>query len=346
MTRQGVSFYNPPAAPGFVYRLFDLWSPPRAADVPPGQVVSRQQDPSMRALATFSSEREPSVLSDYLLIHGIASQLRVGKDGWVLWIRNEDQIDRAKQLLEEFQADPNHTRYGAATRDARLLRRKEEAENRAATKRIVDLRTQGPWVLPVRSTPVCWVLIVLSVFVSFQTGLGKRDASMQFWAMSSYRVDGGSVLYPIAMRDITSGQVWRLITPIFLHFGLLHLVFNMSWMLDLGRLVEARRGSWRFGLLVLIGAVISNVAQYQISGPTFGGMSGVISALFGYVWMRGRWDESLSWTLSPNTVLFFLGWLALCLTGLVGPVANAAHFVGLGVGMFLGTMAQYRPRWI
>ena len=76
----------------------------------------------MRELATFSSEGEPRLFSDYLLTQGIASQLREGKDGWVLWIRDEDQLDPARRLLGEFQADPTHDRYGLAAREARAIR--------------------------------------------------------------------------------------------------------------------------------------------------------------------------------------------------------------------------------
>ena len=105
-------------------------------------------------------------------------------------------------------------------------------------------------------------------------------------------------------KDICAGQVWRLITPAFMHGGWLHILFNMMWMVDLGRRIEPIKGSARFIGLVLGIAVISNVAQaswYAISpwevetgnGPAhfeyFLGMSGVVSGLFGYAWMCGRY---------------------------------------------------------
>ena len=51
------------------------------------------------------------------------------------------------------------------------------------------------------------------------------------------------------MPSIQAGQVWRLVTPVFLHADLgsnpLHLLFNMLMLFDLGTLVERRLGSWR-----------------------------------------------------------------------------------------------------
>jgi GlpG protein len=133
---------------------------------------------------------------------------------------------------------------------------------------------------------------------------------------------------------IARGQVWRVVTPIFIHYGPLHLIFNMFWLLDLGAMIETRRGSLFLLLLVLITAAVSNVAQYYLGdwgvrNPAFGGMSGVNYALFGYAWLKGKFQPHLGVGVSPQTVTIMLFWLVLCMTGLVGAVANVAHLVGL-----------------
>jgi membrane associated rhomboid family serine protease len=147
-----------------------------------------------------------------------------------------------------------------------------------------------------------------------------------------------------AFGPIKRGEVWRLVTPIFLHFGVMHLLFNMWMLWDLGRLVEGRRGSLRFFFLVLLIAVASNFAQFYITSlydgryafNIFGGMSGVLFGLLGYAWMKSRYEPGADIYVHPNTVLFMMIWLVVCALGLIGHVANWAHSVGLAMGMAIG----------
>jgi GlpG protein len=80
-------------------------------------------------------------------------------------------------------------------------------------------------------------------------------------------------------------------------------------------------------------AVVSNLAQYYASGPVFGGLSGIGYGLFGYLWIKSRFDPAAGMQIPPNLVLFFLIWLVVCALGWFGSVANTAHFVGLLAGI-------------
>jgi GlpG protein len=110
---------------------------------------------------------------------------------------------------------------------------------------------------------------------------------------------------------------------------------------EFGSQIETRLGSWRMALLVLAVALVSNVGQAYFSGPWFGGMSGVVYGLFGYAWFKSRLQPELGIFVHPNTVTLLLLWLVLCMTGLMGNVANWAH----GLGLATGVVIAYAPIW-
>jgi len=140
---------------------------------------------------------------------------------------------------------------------------------------------------------------------------------------------------------LASGQLWRLLSPAFLHFGWMHLIFNMLWLWYFGRQVEARRGSRRMLTLLLFAGLGANLAQYATGTVLFGGMSGVDFALLAYVWLMS-WRAPRSGFFVPQMlVVFMLGWLVFAMTDMAamvgfGNVANEAHLGGLVVGLALG----------
>ncbi|MEO6035113.1 MAG: rhomboid family intramembrane serine protease, partial [Verrucomicrobiota bacterium] len=171
--------------------------------------------------------------------------------------------------------------------------------------------------------------------------------------ITQWKVNGGYVEWIKGLPEIFHGQVWRLFTPMFIHFGFVHIFFNMLWLRDLGSMIESRESSSRLIFLVLLAAGGSNFAQYAITipafpalsggSPSFGGMSGVIYGLLGYIWVRGKLDPASGLILQKFTVTMMLAWLVLCMTGLLGSIANLAHFFGLLIGMGCGFVAsQFR----
>ena len=106
----------------------------------------------------------------------------------------------------------------------------------------------------------------------------------------------------------------------------------MIWLYQLGVTIETVENSKKLLLLVLVVGALSNTAEYVVSPRTFGGMSGVIYGLLGYIWGKGRWEMGSPYHIDKGTFGFMMVWLVLCFFGIFGPVANFAHLGGLVAG--------------
>jgi GlpG protein len=302
----------------------------------------------MRQLATLPSADKARTLADHLLTLKIDTRLEQQPDGWAVWVCDEDHLPRARQELEEFTRNPSDPRYAAAPQVADSLRQRKRREEHDYQRR--QERFHRRMSGPVSAQRWTVGLIVVCVLVSLLSNGGHDRKIVEALSISPYRfVAENRIAWP-ELQPIVEGQVWRLVTPIFLHFGIWHLLFNMLMLYDLGGAIERRRrGPLRYLLLVLILAVISNLVEYYLGhpvkdggelrwqpSPTFGGMSGVVYGLFGYIWMKARFQPELGFRIHPSTVTYLIAWFFLCMTGLVGPIANGAHVGGLLAGMLIG----------
>jgi GlpG protein len=283
----------------------------------------------MRQAGTIATKQDAERFANYLLSLGITSKVDPAGDAWAIWIHDENELSRSRQELEQFEREPQDPRYQEAEHAAKVARREAAEKLRQARKNYVDMRNE--WASPWRRRPVTVALIAASVLLHVHV----------FGDLESYlyisNVKG-------SMPEVASGQIWRLVTPIFIHVNLLHLVFNMYMLYDLGTLIERRLGSLAFALLVVAIAIPSNYAQFAAVGPNFGGMSGVVYGLFGYAWVRGRLDPTSGLYLHPNVVFWLMAWFAFCLVARDLNVANYAHGGGLVVGGTLGYLATLMPR--
>ena len=187
--------------------------------------------------------------------------------------------------------------------------------------------------------PVVTCLILLS-------GLGALVVGTHWMAYFTFLgvVDN----HFISLADtFASGEVWRLVTPAFLHSGIFHVLFNCLWMWELGRRLEFLTGRWHFLLFFIITAIAANASEFIWSGhANFGGMSGVVYALVGFIAVRQRIAPHPLVAVPSALIGFMLFWLVLCMTGVVdyfiaGSVANAAHVGGLMAGVVYALLTKH-----
>ena len=185
----------------------------------------------------------------------------------------------------------------------------------------------------VKIAPVTAMFVLISIVVAVVTQLGT--------AFTEPLQIADLIHYPRSWHwELSPEYLIRLFTPMFLHFSLGHIVFNMIGLWYLGLLLEHRIGHGLMFALVMTISLISNIAQLVISGPLFGGFSGVVYGLLGFACVYQYWVKPLG---IPKGLFVFAGvWLLLGLVDaftIIGIyVANTAHISGLIAGMLLAVL--------
>ncbi|WP_371187962.1 rhomboid family intramembrane serine protease GlpG [Thalassotalea maritima] len=273
----------------------------------------------MQPFVHIANKSVAQVFQSYLAQIGIDSRLRPAiddhgqRDGYTLFCA-EQHVEQAREEFRQFVSNPSAARY------------QQSAWNSGAS---FDLHSTGflktlkhsfisqAGPLSISVFILCWV-VFMATFVFIGAPV------FEFLKFNQY----GDV-------SQTLSEPWRLITPALFHFSLLHIAFNTMWWWYLGGQIERKFGSLCLLSLFAFSALASNTGQFLVSGEYFGGLSGVVYAVFGFVWIYGYLNPDRGIELSRPIIGFMLFWLVLGFTGLLPlNVANTAHLLGLisGIG--------------
>ena len=255
-------------------------------------------------------------LSGLLHQHGVMHRIFEEGGRQIVSVGRQDQAQQVQDLYQAWRAG-----------DVRIELTRHASQD-----------TTIPMGAVLLNTPVTFVLILLSIG-GFLMYLYTPMNWLNALSFSSSQVSDNQGLF-----QAIDGQYWRLITPAFLHFGWLHIVFNCLWLWDLGRRVEQVMGHLNMFMLFLVIALVSNASQFEFGGGgLFGGMSGVVYGLLGFSWIAPQLQPA--WPIQPPKaiMIFMVGWLVVCMSGMVevlgfGAIANAAHLGGLLCGAVVGVV--------
>lgn len=320
----------------------------------------------MRLLGELKDNEQATLFSSYLLVKGIESHFDAQPgEPCEVWVKDEDQFKEAYEDYQSFVRNPGDSKYSNSVRQAKIIARAEEKKRQQIQRRIVKVQPKNMK----RRPPLTVGLIVICALVALATEFGEADRdhsvykALQFVSVpqpDSFAIQN-SKSYPdgmdVRLASIKRGEIWRVVTPVFIHYGIPHILFNLYMFFQFGSLIENRYGTLKFGLICLAAAALPNIVQcvvpHAIGGTppgitngtlitSLGGMSGVVYGLFGFAWMKSVFDRAFGYRIPQSTVIILIGWLFLCMMpgGLgflgMGSVANWAHGIGLLVGMAIG----------
>ncbi|WP_100445121.1 rhomboid family intramembrane serine protease [Glycomyces xiaoerkulensis] len=187
------------------------------------------------------------------------------------------------------------------------------------------------------------VMFVLTLAVGGSAAIGGAVTELHF-ALAEYSRPAQAPVELLGSRyllpTVAAGGEYRLLTSTFMHFGVVHLLFNMVVLWILGRVLEKDLGSLRYLAVYLLSGLGGSVATYVFANPETwsAGASGAIYGLFGALIMVNR---RLS---RDNSGLYVLLGLNLALTFLVPTISITGHLGGLVGGALCGAVLSFTPR--
>ncbi len=307
----------------------------------------------MRRVGELQDENQARTFHDVLVSRGIGNNAEQDDDGtFSIWVHDDDQIAEAARLFVLFRTSPDAPEFRDATAAAKVIRAQLVKSEKRRRSTVADEVRVGYERNFAGGGMITILLVVLTVAITVYAGFMRSPSADR--AMID-RLHISQVPFTHATPDLPShflpevraGEVWRLITPIFLHGDFMHIIFNMMWLAQFGKFIESRFGGAKLLALVMAIGVGSNLVQYvSAEHPYFGGMSGVNYGLFGFLWMKGKFGRDQNWQMHPQTVQLMLMWMVLCFTGLLGPIANGAHVGGLVIGALLGFSSARLVPWL
>ena len=259
--------------------------------------------------------------SRFMQSQGIAHRINEESGQQVIWVEAEQQATLIRDALASWPFDEDSSSEGHVAHNSQRLFR--------------PVALLGKLINAFMHAPVSFSLILACLLVALLSLLGTQPQRV---AVLFYPVLDSSGLFPLLASIDSPAEILRSLSPMLLHFGELHLVFNMMWLWYFGRQLESAQPRWLFIVLIIFCSFVGNTAQYLTSEyNNFGGMSGVVYGLVGYTWIVHTFMPRSN--LLINNKMFVVFVIALIAMEVVASswIASAAHLGGLVAGLIAGT---------
>lgn len=259
-------------------------------------------------LGQYHQPRLLQGLVDYLHTQNIATTIKVidsqTAEVWVV----DTQFTQAKEIWLTFLKEPHAAKF----QDAAWL------VNRPSALFQYQNSNLNLWSRTLALNPLV-LLVAVASLVTF--------AFLHLFAPES----------TYYLLQFSRSNVFNWFTPALMHFDALHLIFNLMWWVYLGDKVVEQYRVHCLAVVTVSSALLSNWMQFALVGPNFGGMSGVVYALCGFVWLNGVRYPSQPKILPNAMIGLMLVWMMIGFADvLYVSMANWAHLFGLLAGALLG----------
>jgi GlpG protein len=344
----------------------------------------------MRKLISYPAEPLlAQKLHAWLAVNQIDARCKHVGEEWEIWVLDEDQLFAAQELTATFNTNPDDPQFATVLNEANKIEEEKNKQQRVRQKEAykIERQQQRHYARSAKSLTRSVILLCSVLFgasLVFQTSDGNfiheslgvvRTTSVnesyrlriaylqqsQSLSKTAAKTDVDKMLSSsynsLLLEDIKRGQVWRMVTPIFLHqsgaslSSFLHIFFNMYWLFALGLGLERQFGAGNFALLILFTGIISILLPAiapgdgifgltALGGAPVVGFSGVIYGIIGFGWIKMKMQPHLGTIIPSFVFIFMMIWLGIGLVspegGFFGAISHLAHAAGLLAGIAFG----------
>ena len=312
----------------------------------------------MRKLHTFEQELDANRFTAVLTVNQVEAQvLRSNDNQWDLWIIDDDALSQAGKLLGEYQSNPDSPQIQMALAKAKKIQQQLKQEKAERIKQAKKIEVRSPFRAPHhmmaamqrKDTLTRKIILLCAIVFGASLVFQSQDGSQENFVRNALEAQ---------FQQISQGQIWRLITPVFVHgtgqeflFDFLHIFFNMYWMYWLGTRLEIQFGLKTYLGLFLIAGVASILVPLLtpetgllgirgLGGGSVVGMSGVVYGVIGFGGCKMKMKPSVGMLITPFVLMFSIGWMLFGIVsasssqgvGYISSISHLAHLVGLLTG--------------
>lgn len=272
-------------------------------------------------VARFPLESDLTAVREQLASQQVPFRFVEESNSLYLWVADTYSAEQIKVIIE-------CALISSVTGNA------DDADTQAASERI--LPKSKSFLAAVRSIPITLIFIVLG-FAGYVTFKWPLLSVVEAFTYTPVQIVGDRLF----VADWRWAEAWRVLTPCFLHFSLMHIAFNSAAMVQVGSRLEVTLGARNYLIFCLVIGAVGNIAQYWVAGPSlFGGLSGIVFGLFAFNGMLQRYAPSKALILPKGAYIFLTAWLVAGFTPifevLLGvQMGNGAHLGGAIAGLVL-----------
>jgi membrane associated rhomboid family serine protease len=188
--------------------------------------------------------------------------------------------------------------------------------------------------VPVANSVVTYLLIAVNVAIFLATTIDEIAQAHQTVSSAVFSPNPNAPIYvhfALIAPAVAHGAWWRLVSAAFLHYGLLHIGFNMFALYYTGPVIEQALGRWRYLVLYFAAGIGGSLLTVGIASPTVpsAGASGAIFGIFGAVYVIQRRAGQRTQTILPIIVI------NLILSFTLADISWEGHIGGLITGSAL-----------